>query len=175
MTLAVSHKDRLSGVCLNDIGPMVDPEGLAYIFSYLGQEPGFKTYEEAADSLVVTTKEKFPGVTRARWRLHAERIWKETDQGLKIRYDKNLRKSLLEQSATGALQDLWPLFDALQDLPLGLIRGENSDILHADTAAEMHKRRPDMVFAEVPNRGHVPFLDERECHCTISKFIESLT
>ena len=55
--------------------------------------------------------------------------------------------------------DLWPLFDALKGLPLCCIRGKNSDLLSAETYAEMCKRRPDMVAVEVPGRGHVPFLD----------------
>ena len=47
-------------------------------------------------------------------------------------------------------------------MPLALVRGANSDLLTAGAAAKMRARRPDMIFAEVPNRGHVPFLDEPE-------------
>jgi len=43
---------------------------------------------------------------------------------------------------------------------MGLIRGAGSNILSEDTAAEMRRRRPDMAFAELADRGHVPFLDE---------------
>jgi pimeloyl-ACP methyl ester carboxylesterase len=45
-------------------------------------------------------------------------------------------------------------------MPLALLRGANSDVLSAATAAEMCRRRPDMLFADVPDRGHTPFLDE---------------
>jgi pimeloyl-ACP methyl ester carboxylesterase len=79
-----------------------------------------------------------------------------------------------EQSAADALPDLWPLFEALAGLPLALIRGENSDILARETADEMRRRRPDMIFAEVANRGHVPFLDEPESLAAISAFLERL-
>ncbi|MEV8465627.1 haloacid dehalogenase type II [Fluviibacterium sp. DFM31] len=174
LTLAVTHKDRLTGVCLNDIGPEIDPEGLAFIFGYLGIQPAFQTYDEAADALVKTTAARFPGVPRGRWRLHAERIWTETDDGLRIRYDAKLRDAVIEQSATGDVQDLWPFFDAFADLPLALIRGQHSDILPAKTAAEMRRRRPDMIHAEVPRRGHVPFLDEPEARRALSQFIDSL-
>ena len=67
----------------------------------------------------------------------------------------------LDAGAQPAL-DLWPLFDALDGLPLACIRGANSDLLSAETLAEMARRRPDMIVAEVPGRGHVPFLDEPE-------------
>ena len=56
--------------------------------------------------------------------------------------------------------DLWPLFDAIEGIPLALVRGANSDLLSEKTVAEMQKRRPDMIYANVPDRGHVPFLNE---------------
>jgi len=52
------------------------------------------------------------------------------------------------------------LFDALDGLPLALIRGANSDLLSVETADEMARRRPDMLRTDIPKRGHVPFLDE---------------
>jgi len=39
MALALAAKDRLAGVCLNDIGPEIAPEGLAAIRSYIGVAP----------------------------------------------------------------------------------------------------------------------------------------
>jgi len=175
MMLAQSHRERLSGVCLNDIGPVIDAEGIAFIFSYLGVVPEAKTYEEAADALVRSTARQFPGVPRSRWRLHAERIWRETGDGLALRYDANLRRAVMEQSATGQVEDLWPFFDRLAGLPVALIHGENSDIITCDTVAEMKRRHPGMIVAEVPRRGHVPFLDERESHRALSEFIAALS
>ena len=55
-----------------------------------------------------------------------------------------------------------PLFDALDGLPLAVVRGANSILLAAETVARMRERRPDLIVAEVPDRGHVPFLDEPE-------------
>jgi len=65
------------------------------------------------------------------------------------------------------MPDLWPLFDALDGLPLALVRGANSDLLSEETATEMRKRRPDMTFTNVPDRGHVPFLDEPEARAAL--------
>jgi len=52
-------------------------------------------------------------------------------------------------------------------LPLALVRGANSDLLSEETATEMRKRRPDMTFTNVPDRGHVPFLDEPEARAAL--------
>ena len=57
---------------------------------------------------------------------------------------------------------------------MALIRGANSDLLTAESAAKMQARRPDMAFAEVPDRAHIPFLDEPEAVALIRGFIGSL-
>jgi hypothetical protein len=44
--------------------------------------------------------------------------------------------------------DLWPAFDALDDIPLLLVRGENSDILSSASAAEMQKRQSHMAMRQ---------------------------
>lgn len=174
MSLAVTNRDRLSGVCLNDIGPEIDGSGLGHIFTYLGVTPKHRTLDDGAAALKAGSEPRFPGVPLDRWRLHADRIWQQTPNGVALRYDWRLRTAVLEQSATGEVADLWPLFDALAGMPLALIRGGNSDLLSTETAAKMQDRRPDMIFAEVPDRGHVPFLDEPEAQSAISKFIAAL-
>ena len=103
----------------------------------------------------------FEDVPASRWLEEAERLTVETDDGLDITYDPKLRDAVLA-AAEAPAQDLWPLFDALEAMPLALIRGANSDLLSPETATEMRRRRADMVFAEVPGRGHIPFLDEPE-------------
>jgi pimeloyl-ACP methyl ester carboxylesterase len=84
-----------------------------------------------------------------------------------------LRKAVLEASATGALPELWPLLDAFHSVPTALIRGANSDLLSAATAAEMRRRLPAMIFADVPGRGHVPFLDEPEAQTAIAAYLDA--
>jgi hypothetical protein len=38
----------------------------------------------------------------------------------------------------------------------------------------MRARRPDMDFAEVPDRAHIPFLDEPEAVELIHRFLKGL-
>ena len=160
MSLALMAKDRLAAVCLVDIGPVIAPEGMEAIRGYLGRPPAAKTIDEAV-AMRASLMAGFEGVPESRWREEVEKHYREAEDGLAINYDARLRDAVLEGGAQPA-PDLWPLFDALAGLPLALIRGANSDLLSPETAAEMRRRRPDMIFADVPGRGHVPFLDEPE-------------
>ena len=153
-------------------GPVIDAAGLRVIGGYVGKDPGQRTYAEA----VAFRKRNwvaFRSVPDARWRAEVEAHYEETPEGLRIRYDPALREAVLESAGQPA-PDLWPLFDALEGLPICLIRGANSDLLSAETAAEMARRRPDMGYAEVPDRGHVPFLDEPESLEVLTAWISKL-
>ena len=134
--------------------------------------PRAATLEEAALGRA-TLMQGFHDVPADRWRTEAAKHYRETPDGLAINYDARLRDAVLEAGAQPA-PDLWPLFDALDGLPLALIRGANSDLLSFETAAEMRRRRPDMIFADVPDRGHVPFLDEPESLSAIRDWIRRL-
>ena len=171
MTLAASAHDRLKGVILNDIGPEIDPAGLALIDSYLGRPPPYKTYDAAA-----VARQKMPGfygVPQTRWQQEVRNLFTETADGLGLNYDPALRMVFTGQS-NQPLPDLWPLFAALEGVPLALIRGENSNILSPETAGTMRRQRPDMIFTQVPDRGHVPFLDESESLHAINVLLETI-
>lgn len=172
MVLAATAKERLAGVCLNDIGPVIEPEGLAAIRDFIGQRPAQTTLEEAALARA-RFMAGFARVPMERWREEAAKHYVEGPDGLSINYDPRLRDAFLAAFEAPA-PDLWPLFDALAGLPLALIRGANSDLLSEATAAEMRRRRPDMLFADVPDRGHVPFLDEPESLSVIRQWLGRL-
>jgi pimeloyl-ACP methyl ester carboxylesterase len=70
--------------------------------------------------------------------------------------------------------DAWQAFEALRDTPLLVIRGALSDILAEETVDRMRERKPDLIAVTVPNRGHVPLLDEPECISAIDNFMEGL-
>lgn len=168
MALAATAKDRLSAVALNDIGPEIAPEGLAYIAQYIGRNPPQTSLAEAAAARA-RAMAGFEGVPPARWLAEAQALFEERPEGLVNRYDPALREAMLAGLAQPQ-PDLWPLFDALAGLPLALIHAVNSNLLTAATVAEMARRRPDMILAEVPGRAHVPFLDEPEALAALNRW-----
>ena len=58
---------------------------------------------------------------------------------------------------------------------MACIKGANSNLLSEETLAEMQKRRPDMISAVVPGRGHIPFLDEPEAVAALQSWVEKMT
>lgn len=172
MVLGATARDRLSGLILNDVGPEIARDGLTRIFDYVGRTPAGRTHQGLAERL--SRSPGFDGVPMDRWMAEARKHAIETPEGLRLTYDPALREAFLA-AFEGPPVDLWPLFDALSGLPLALIRGANSDLLTAETAQKMRARRPDMAFAEVPDRAHIPFLDEPEAVALIRAFLAGLT
>ncbi|MBT0958513.1 alpha/beta hydrolase [Alphaproteobacteria bacterium KMM 3653] len=173
LVMAAAAKDRLMGLCLNDVGPVINKDGLSHISGYIGRNPAARSHAELAQILPGASP-GFANVPDERWleeaRIHYDEL---PGGGLAITYDPALRSSFLAAYEAEA-PDLWPLFDACAGLPLALIHGANSNLLTAETAAEMRRRRPDMIYAAVPDRGHVPFLDEGPSLAAINSFLDQL-
>lgn len=173
LTLAATARDRLTGVCFNDVGPVIETQGLEIILVFIGRNPAWKTFDQAAAAYGLRLP-GFDNLPATRWRAEVEKHFVATPDGLTINYDPKLRNATLGNFDPRAEPpDLWPLFDALDGLPLAAIRGANSDILSAETFAKMQTRLP-MSAATVADRGHVPFLDEPECVRVLHSWVDQL-
>lgn len=174
MALAALHGERLSGAILNDVGPVIAPEGIAFIMTYIGKKPSFTTFDAAAVGMMQAYERSFPGVPPEVWNRLARAQYVETAEGLGLSYDPELRAALMAQAEAGPPPDLWPWFEALKGRPVGVIRGANSDLLGQSTLDEMQARFPEMIVGTVPDRGHVPFLDEPEALRVIRAVMEKI-
>ncbi|MBI1171782.1 alpha/beta fold hydrolase [bacterium] len=168
MVLAHLARDRLLGLCLNDIGPVIELAGLDRIGSYLGRNPSATNFADFATALARTSP-GFANVPASRWLEEAQKHAKPVEGGLQITYDPALRDSFLAAMQAPA-GDAWPLYEACAGLPMAVIRGANSDLLSAATVEEMARRHPGLIMATVPDRGHVPFLDEAESLAALAAF-----
>ena len=169
MVMAATARDRLLGLCLNDVGPVLEREALVRIGHYVGVAPLATTLSEIPERLAASSP-GFRNVSRHRWEEETARHFVQTKNGVGLRYDPALRVAFLE-ALDAPPADLWPLFDACEGLPLALIRGRNTDLLSLDTVDEMRARRPDLLYADVPDRGHIPFLDEPEALDCITSWL----
>jgi len=170
LVLGATHPDRIMGLCLNDVGPVVERSGLERIGEYIGVVPSVTTLADAADRMP-RAMPGFAHVPASRWADEAIRHYRQGADKLLLTYDPALRQSF-EAAMAGPLGDLWPQFEACRDIPLALIRGMGSDVLTLATADEMARRRPDMIRAEISDRGHIPFLDEPEALAAIRAWLD---
>lgn len=171
LLMAATAHDRMLGLCLNDVGPEIAQGGLQRIFDYLGRNPSARTPEDLAARLPGLMA-GFANVPDGRWLEDVRRHYNATPEGLRINYDPALRDAFLA-AFSGDPVDLWPLWDATAGMPVALIRGANSDLLSPETTARMARHRPDMLLARVPDRAHIPWLDEAPALAVLNRWLDA--
>jgi pimeloyl-ACP methyl ester carboxylesterase len=171
MLLANVRPDLLAGAVLNDIGPVIEPQGLMRIKGYVGKLSQPASFEEASEQLRRLFGAQFTSLTADDWRAFAQRTFETRDGKLVASYDPGLAQGLAALDADQPQPPLWPQFDALAGVPVMLIRGEHSDLLSRNTVAAMRQRRPDLQVVEVPGQGHAPLLMEDDIIARIGQFI----
>lgn len=172
MVMAVKARDRLAGICYNDVGPHLEADGLLRIRSYLGIAPRFENFEQAVASLKAVNP-GFRDLSDGQWMAFARRIFTDDNGRPGVNYDLRLGESFpgADEIAAGKLADAWPLFEATIPLPATVLRGEYSDLLSAETVAEMQRRHPALAAVTVKDRAHVPLLDEPESVAAIDGWL----
>ena len=170
MLLAVTQKNLIKACVLNDIGPVIEIKGLERIASYVGKGTMPRNWAEAVEKLKASNTD-FTDLTDAEWRDFADIVFVEGANGLRLRYDPALGNTLTGIDFSKPLPAAWPLFDALDAVPVLAIRGVNSDLLSEETLAEMARRRGAMEIMLVPNEGHAPFLGRERLAGVIADFV----
>src|SRR5437899_927283 len=102
----------LKAIVLNDIGPVIEAEGLVHIRSYLDRAPNPKTFAEAVDTQRRVHGAGFPALSDADWSRMVTAICRDTDAGLVPDFDPALVDTLTGADFSKPLPDLWPQFDA---------------------------------------------------------------
>ncbi len=171
MILAALRPTAIAGVVLNDIGPVIEPKGLMRIKAYVGRLPQPRSFEEAAEILRRLFDAQFPKLGPEDWLKAAHRTFKQDEDGRLVpTYDVRLAKTMEGVAFDKPLPALWKEFDVLANLPLMVIRGENSDVLTAATVETMRARHAKMVTVDVPDQGHAPLLAEADVIARIASF-----
>jgi pimeloyl-ACP methyl ester carboxylesterase len=171
MGIAAFAPHRIAAALLNDVGPELDPRGLARIGDYLGKPIIFGSWKEVAAWLAEHHKGAHPDYRIADWDRYARRVCRERDGAIHFDYDMAIADNYrLAQDAPAI--DAWPFYRALAGAPLLIVRGEFSDLLSASTAQKMVDTHPDAELVTVPNVGHPPDLDEPEAVAAIERLLQ---
>lgn len=160
--------ERVEKVVINDIGPEIDPVGLARILQYVGHAPEMfadmkavvKYYRENYGPMVEHLPED-QVADFARWNV------RKSDSGVYVwKMDPAVRKG-------GAPQPSMDQWEAVRGVacPALILRGAKSDVLSASIAARMVESMPNARLVEVPGVGHAPVLTEAESVKALDAFL----
>jgi len=165
---AGGYPHRVEKLILNDIGPDIDPVGIARIGSYVGEAPTeFDNLKEVA----AYYREHYPPMRNIPEPELIEQVkWsvKPAENGkLTWKMDPQIRKPM--RTAARPL-DMWVPFARIE-APVLVIRGAESDILASRTVERMLSVIRNVESVEVPGVGHAPSLMEPESLAAIRKFL----
>ena len=167
--------ERIQGVVLNDVGPVLDKSGLARIARYVSDIVPLQSWQAAADTVAKVQADIFPDYGPDDWMSFAKRTYRELESGeVILDYDPEITRTVGEvQPGLLVRIAMWRLFKSMYSRPLLIIRGETSDILSEKTAAKMVKRHPNAELVTVPRTGHAPILHEPEAVTAIDHFLST--
>jgi pimeloyl-ACP methyl ester carboxylesterase len=156
MTLAAQPQSPIRRLVLDDIGGFVGVEALRSIASYVGTDPSFPD-RAGLEAFMRQVNVGYGPLTDEQW-AHLVEVGSRHDPATgtwRQHYDPKLAEPFKE----GFSEDvsLWPVWDAIR-CPVLLLRGALSEILTAETAAEMLRRKPGTGYVEFPGVGHAPML-----------------
>jgi pimeloyl-ACP methyl ester carboxylesterase len=174
MIMAAMQPARVSAMVLNDIGPKIEPKGLARIQGYVGPADDAANWSEAAERCATINGSAFPDYRDADWHAFARRTCAEGPDGrIRFAYDPAIALSTAGDEPATVPPDLWPLWDALSAVPVLVVRGGASDLLSSATVMAMQQRHAGpFASVEVPGRGHAPMLDEPAALTAIDTFLQ---
>ncbi len=174
MMMAATEPQRFSSLILNDIGPVVEQDGLDRIKSYVGEHEPFESWQQAADHCRKVHGGAMVGYGEQDWLSFAKRTCEQLPDGrIRFAYDPAISEGLSGIQQTAVPPDLWPMWDELASIPTLIVHGAVSDIMSPATIAEMQRRHSGPINAvAIADRGHAPMLDEPAALSAIVHFLE---
>jgi pimeloyl-ACP methyl ester carboxylesterase len=171
MLLAMADNRRLAGALLNDIGPVIETQGLDHIRSYVGRSHSWPTWLHAARAICEMQRDRYPDWEIGQWLVYAKRLCKLSQSG-RIVFDYDMRIAEPFRAPGGDTGfDLWTAFAGLKGVPSLVVHGELSDLLSRATVERMLAENPAMEAVTVPRVGHAPTLDEPEAQAAIDRLL----
>ncbi len=169
MVLAAAQPSLMGAVVLNDIGPVIEIDGLARIAGYVGRVPNPKNWADAARIVGDLFRHDFPKMTDDDFAAVAHQIFNEKNGKPVGGYDPKLSRSL--SALDGPIPKLWPQFEAMKRMPVLVLRGANSDLLSEKTVEEMGLRHPHFSSHTVAAQGHAPLLRDEPTISAVASFL----
>jgi pimeloyl-ACP methyl ester carboxylesterase len=171
MGLAAAERTPIARLVISDAGPVLARAALERIAGYLGVATSFASHE-SAHAAIRAISEPFGPHSDAEWDFLVENVIVPRGDGTwTLHYDPALAIPFREGLKMPGDVDLWSTWDAIR-VPTMVIRGERSDLLPANVAAEMTRRGPKAELVTLPGVGHAPTLVPAEQIELVRAFLE---
>jgi pimeloyl-ACP methyl ester carboxylesterase len=171
MLISAIRPGLIAGAVMNDAGPEIDGRGILRIKSYVENGADFASWSDAVAALKAVGKAHFPAWDDGVWQKQARFIFVERKGRIVRNYDAALSRTFRDLSVDSPMPSFWPQFEGLSRVPVLVIRGENSDLLSAETVARMDARHPRLETITVHGQGHAPDLGTARLPERIGDFI----
>ena len=169
MMLAAQKGSPIRRLVLNDAGPFISKQALAWLGSFIGADPTFESLD-AMERAVRQNSAGFGRLTDAQWRRMTLCLARAKEGGFGYAYDPRIGDGLRQGEARDV--DLWAQWDAIT-APTLLIRGAESDVLRHDDAVAMTQRGPRARLVELPGIGHAPALRAADQIALVRDFLRA--
>jgi len=157
MVLAAMERTPIRRLVVSDASPVLARAALERIATYVGVATVFPT-REAAYAAIRAISEPFGPHSDAEWDFLVDNVIVPRGDGtFTSHYDPALAVPFRAGLAVPGDVDLWSTWDRIR-VPTLVLRGERSDLLAADTAAQMTTRGPRAELVTLPGVGHAPTL-----------------
>lgn len=174
MMMGAARPATVAGLVLNDVGPVIEAQGLARIKTYVGRTPQPNDWADAAHLLRRIHGASFPGWRDVDWDYYARLTFNDEGDGPVRSYDPKLGQTFDGLELDLKLPAMWEEFRALKHIPILVVRGEHSDLLSADTVTSMSEEHPQVETVTVAGEGHAPLLRYGQILARVSAFVTAV-
>jgi pimeloyl-ACP methyl ester carboxylesterase len=155
MGVAATPGNAVRRLVLNDVGSFIPKAALARIRDYVGTDGSFADLG-AVERHLRLVHANFGALTDGQWAEMARHSAVQGPEGWRLHYDPAIAVPI--RAAEPADVDMALYWNAVQ-APTLVLRGAESDLLLADTAAQM-ATKPVVRVETIPGCGHAPALME---------------
>lgn len=178
MLLAARKGSPIRRLVLNDVGPMVPWSALRRLKGTHGNGPSHFEDIAAAEHYLRDACASFGPISDEQWREVTRHSISELESGgFRLGWDPGIIDVMQGKGDddTKFTADffgiaLWSIWDQVR-CPVLVLRGENSDLLTADTVRRMQESGPPVQVVEFPGVGHAPWLMSAEQIAVVRDFL----
>ncbi|WP_288934044.1 alpha/beta hydrolase [uncultured Sphingomonas sp.] len=170
--LLAAEGARIAAALINDVGPEIDPAGIARIRGYVGKGGSCPTWMHAARSIAETNADVYPDFEIEDWLAMAKRLYRLNSGGRIVPdYDLKIAEPFrVPGNERGP--DMWGALARLRDVPTLIVRGGRSDVLAPAVADRMVQALDRAELVTLPGIGHAPMLTEEALRDPIDRLLD---